>query len=135
MEVLEHSPVLVPHSLAKAWAQPAVQRLRYALLHTGTDPDAYLEVELEAVLLDGAWFTGFMSVPFTAESDEGVRLTAALSHLKARFPHRVAVQDFVFKFWDSKRVDALALMNGGVDFDTAFRDSLSMREHEAKDWP
>ncbi len=134
-DVLERNEVMVPHSLACAWAQPAVQRLRHALLHVGTDPDAYLEVELEAVLLDGAWFTTFMSVPFTKGSTEGVRLTAALENLKTRFLHRSAVQDFVFKFWDPARVDEVALMNGGVDFDTAFRDSLSLREHEAKDWP
>ncbi len=133
--VLERNEVWVPHSLAFAWSRPAVQRLRHALLHVGTDPDAYLEVELEHVLLDGAWMTAFMSVPFTENSTEGVRLTAALKHLKLRFPHRPAVQDFVFKFWNPGRVDELALQDGGVDFDTAFRDSLSMSESEAKGWP
>jgi hypothetical protein len=134
MNVLGQTPAEVPPSLAFAWAQPAVQRLRHALLHEGTDPDAYLEVELEGVLLDVPWMTDFMSVPFTEESMEGARLAVVLTHLKARFPQRDVVQNFVFRFWNPTRVDTAALMNGSVDFDTAFRDRLSMSEDEAKGW-
>ncbi len=133
--VLEKKPVMVPQSLVRGWSHPAVQRLRFAVQKKGDTAPGHLRGELEQVLLKGAWMTAFLPVPFTEESVEGKSLSSALLYLKTRFPHRAAVQDFVFKFWDPERVDELALLDGGVDFDTAFRDSLSMSEHEAKDWP
>ncbi len=134
-EVLETKPAMVPQSLVRGWSHAAVQRLRHALLHVGTDPAAYVEVELEHLLLHGAWFTAFLPVPFTAESVEGRMLSDALLHLRTRFQHRAMVQDFVFKFWDPARVDELELMFGAVEFDAAFQQSFTMSEPEVKTWP
>jgi hypothetical protein len=133
--VLDKQLVMVPQSLVRGWKHPAVQRLRFAVQKNGDTAPGHLQGELERVLLKGAWMTAFLPVPFTEESVEGKSLSSALLNLKARFPNRAMVQDFVFKFWNPDRVDELALLDGGVEFETAFQQSFTLSEDEAKDWP
>lgn len=134
-DVLEKNTALVPPSLVKGWKHPAVQRLRFAVQKKGDTAFGYLQGELEHVLLKGAWMTAFLPVPFTEESAEGQLLNAVLKRAKERHPNRAMVQDFVFKFWNPDRVDELALLDGGVEFEIAFQESFTLSEEEVKDWP
>jgi len=133
-DTLEKQKV-VPKSLCTGWSHPAVQRLRHALERLSPS-DGLLQRDLEEVLLRGVWMTDFLPVPFTNDSAEGVRLQAVLERAKVRHPNRRAVQEFVFKFWNPDVLDELALMSGdGLDFETAFAQSLTPTHANVKTWP
>jgi hypothetical protein len=119
----------VCESQVRGWSHPAVQRLRYAL-ETKSGGDNLLQHEVDEVLVYGCWATSFMPFPFTVESPEGTRLSAALGRTKKRYPHLTIVQGFLFKFWNPH--DAV---DDGVPFDEGFRASLTYTNVEAGRWP
>lgn len=127
--MVEKTETMVCESQVRGWSHPAVQRLRHAL-DTKSDGDGLLQREVEEVLLQGAWMSSFLPFPFTAESPEGVRLSAALQRAKERYPNSVVVQEFRWKFWNPH--DAV---DDGVLFEEAFLGSLTRSAEEARRWP
>ena len=120
---------MVCASQVKGWSHPAVQKLRHAL-ETEGDGEIFLQSEVETVLLDGAWMSSFLPFPFTPESSEGLRLSAALQWAKEKYPNRQVVQNFLFKFWGPH--DAV---EDGVLFEKAFQASLTLEVSRAQEWP
>ncbi len=119
----------VCESQVRGWSHPAVQRLRYALDKV-SDGDVLLQHAVDEVLLKGGWMSSFLAFPFTAESPEGVRLSAALDRAKKRYPNMSIVQEFRFKFWNPHEA-----VEQGVLFEEAFMGSLTHSAAIAEMWP
>jgi len=91
----------VPLLQIRGWKHPLVKKVQGFLAQPCDGSD--FKTKVRNIILTEGLMKNFLSMPFTASSAEGRRLTYVLTELQKDLPQDEMIQNFYWRFWDPEK--------------------------------